>query len=85
MWQAEADSISSLSALPTTAVGQILFSLAKFSYYTVLSKLYAKNCYITSNEITGNLALTERLHFKLYLLSSYYVYDEVMNNFFLYF
>ena len=58
MWQAEADSVSSLSALPTTAVGQILLTLAKFSLNTVLSKLYAKNCYITSNKITDDLALT---------------------------
>ena len=35
MWQAEAVIVSSLSALPATAVGQILLTLAKFCYSTV--------------------------------------------------
>ena len=35
MWQAEADTEVTLSALPATAVGQILLTMAKFCYYTV--------------------------------------------------
>ena len=34
MWQAEADNVNSLSASPTTAVGQILLTLAKFCWNT---------------------------------------------------
>ena len=36
VWQAEAYYVSSLSASPATAVGQILFTMAKFCYTTVL-------------------------------------------------
>ena len=36
MWQAEADTELTLSASPTTAVGQEVFALAKRRYTTVL-------------------------------------------------
>ena len=39
MWQAEADTKLTLSALPATVVGQILLTLAKFCYSTVLKLL----------------------------------------------
>ena len=35
-WQAEADNVSSLSALPVTEVGQILLTMTKFCQNTVL-------------------------------------------------
>ena len=35
MWQVEDDSVSSLSALPATAVGQILLTMAFFCHNTV--------------------------------------------------
>ena len=45
IWQAEADSVGSLSALPATAVGQILLTLTKFCYLCE-AKLYQKQDYV---------------------------------------
>ena len=50
MWQAEADSELTLSALPATAVGQIVLTMAKFCQYvhgnaelkTILSYIVSK-------------------------------------------
>ena len=53
MWQAEADSVSSLSASPATAVGQILLTLAKFCYNTVSFYIFVRNI-ITLNIMIPN-------------------------------
>ena len=43
MWQAEADTELTLSALPTTAVGQKALAMVKRRYSTVLPILSASN------------------------------------------
>ena len=55
MWQAKADTELTLSALPATAVGQILLTMAKFCYNTVY-RGNAVNCieenYVLMQEYT---------------------------------
>ena len=40
MWQTEADTELTLSASPATAVGQILLTMAKFCYNTVIAQCF---------------------------------------------